>query len=136
MTTGPWRLVCNPSSHSPLSVQPLYLSSGRANSFPGNAIIAQFPLHEGDPEAKKLALKLLGVIVQSVTHKDWIRKTLKTMFDTTDHSNEEEKLGCAQGFGYAASAHLDTVLEQQTSQVKAPEPKKESGGMSRKEGKE
>eukprot|EP01127_Copromyxa_protea_P018695 TRINITY_DN5940_c0_g1_i1.p1 TRINITY_DN5940_c0_g1~~TRINITY_DN5940_c0_g1_i1.p1 ORF type:complete len:1700 (-),score=516.03 TRINITY_DN5940_c0_g1_i1:86-4894(-) len=95
----------------------------------GNSIIAQFPLHEGDPEAKKLALKLLGVIVQSVTHKDWIRKTLKTMFDSTNHSDEEEKLGCAQGFGYAAAAHLDTVLEQQNSQVRAPEPKKESGGF-------
>lgn len=55
----------------------------------GNAVIAQFPLHVGDPEAKKLALKLLGVIVQHVTHKEWIRNTLKTMFSSTDHNNEE-----------------------------------------------
>eukprot|EP01126_Amoeba_proteus_P067356 TRINITY_DN9930_c0_g1_i5.p1 TRINITY_DN9930_c0_g1~~TRINITY_DN9930_c0_g1_i5.p1 ORF type:complete len:1273 (-),score=291.41 TRINITY_DN9930_c0_g1_i5:204-4022(-) len=95
----------------------------------GTAIINQFPLHVGDPEAKKLSLKLLGVVLQNLTHKDFVKATLKAMFDSTDHSNEEERIGCAQGFGYAASSHLDFVLEEQTSRVKVPEVKKESGGF-------
>ena len=52
-------------------------------------MIDQFPLHEGDSEAKKLSLKLLGVILQHMSHKDFIRKTLKTMFDSTRHDNDE-----------------------------------------------
>lgn len=32
------------------------------------------------------------------------------MFDLCDHGSDEQRHGCAQGFGYAASTHLDAVL--------------------------
>jgi hypothetical protein len=34
------------------------------------------------------------------------------MFAITNHNNESERIGCAQGFGFCAATHLDFALEQ------------------------
>eukprot|EP01125_Pyxidicula_operculata_P019218 TRINITY_DN694_c5_g1_i1.p1 TRINITY_DN694_c5_g1~~TRINITY_DN694_c5_g1_i1.p1 ORF type:complete len:1709 (+),score=479.86 TRINITY_DN694_c5_g1_i1:28-5154(+) len=97
-----------------------------------DSIIEQMPLYEGDSEAKKLSYKTIGTILSMLTQKDYVKKILAKLFSIIDHNNEDERSGCAQAFGYCASAHLDLVLEQQLSEIKpASTEKKEtksSGG--------
>eukprot|EP01125_Pyxidicula_operculata_P007550 TRINITY_DN2562_c0_g2_i2.p1 TRINITY_DN2562_c0_g2~~TRINITY_DN2562_c0_g2_i2.p1 ORF type:complete len:1126 (-),score=250.20 TRINITY_DN2562_c0_g2_i2:7-3384(-) len=87
-----------------------------------DAIIQQFPLYEGDIQAKKVALKVLGLILGQISHKDYIKRTLETLFASTNHGNEEERVGCAQGYGFCGSSHLDIVLENLAAMIKGSKP--------------
>jgi len=78
----------------------------------GEALVEQFPLYRRDPELKKSAYKHLGIILQLVSHKEFIRNKLDAMFNDCNHGDEKERQGCSQAFGYASHNHLDIVLEK------------------------
>ena len=78
----------------------------------GESLADQLPSYADDPEYKANALKHLGLILQKLNHKEFIKAKLELMFSTTNHANEVEQLGCALGFGYCAATHLDIALEK------------------------
>ena len=84
----------------------------------GESLANQLPSYAEDPEYKSNALKHLGLILQKLNHKEFIRTKLDLMFNTTNHANEAEQLGCALGFGYCAATHLDITLEKISDQLK------------------
>lgn len=97
----------------------------------GDAMMAQLSLHGNDAECRKVTYKLMGVILQISTHKDFLKSTLSQLFKETTHTNELERMGCAQGYGYASLTHLDSVLEELSQHISAAPPpaaKKESSG--------
>jgi len=97
-----------------------------------DATLDQFSLHENDPGAKKVAFKMVGVLLSSVSHKDYIKRTLERLFGMVNHGSDDERTGLAQGYGFCGSTHLDIVLEQQSNEVKGTTPAKKevksSGG--------
>ena len=84
----------------------------------GESLAQQLPSYADDPQYKSNALKHLGLILQKMNHKEFIRTKLDLMFTTTNHSNDLEQLGCALGFGYCAATHLDIALEKIQDQLK------------------
>ena len=95
----------------------------------GEALVEQFPLYKNDPELKKSAYKHLGMILQLVSHKEFIRSKLDIMFNDCNHLDEKERQGCAQAFGYASHNHLDIVLEKLNSYATPSKPQESSGGF-------
>jgi len=97
-----------------------------------DSVLNQFELLENDVGAKKVSYKIVGVILSMINHKDYIKRTLEKLFTMANHSNDDERVGFAQGLGFAGATHLDIVLEQQSIELKGgtPAPKKEqkSGG--------
>jgi hypothetical protein len=63
-------------------------------------------------------LKHLGLILQKVNKRDFIKAKLEIMLNNVDHNNEIERTGCAQAFGYCAAAHIDMTLEKLTEYLK------------------
>lgn len=98
----------------------------------GDSIAKQFDLYNDDPEMKRIAFKHLGLVLQKSNHKESIKNKLEYMLFTVNNNNDAERLGCAQGFGYCATTHLDMTLEKVQSGGKGgstnPQPKK-SGGL-------
>ncbi len=47
-------------------------------------------------ELKKCALKHLGLVLQKLNHKDFIKARLDVMFAAVDHTSEVERAGFAQ----------------------------------------
>jgi maestro heat-like repeat-containing protein family member 1 len=96
-----------------------------------DALVEQFALYKKDPELKKSAYKQLGIVLQQVAHKDFVKNRLEQLFNDVNHGNEHERQGCAQAFGYCANTHLDLTLERLVNSGGAA-PKKEeekSGGF-------
>eukprot|EP00026_Physarum_polycephalum_P000352 Phypoly_transcript_00352.p1 GENE.Phypoly_transcript_00352~~Phypoly_transcript_00352.p1 ORF type:complete len:1660 (+),score=332.46 Phypoly_transcript_00352:97-5076(+) len=92
----------------------------------GTAMVDQIPYYNKDPELKKSAFKLLGMIMQKSGHKEFIRTKLDVMFASVDHTSSAESEGCAIGFGFCAATHLDIVLEK--LQVVAKQHMTKKGG--------
>eukprot|EP01104_Vermistella_antarctica_P007673 TRINITY_DN1880_c0_g3_i1.p1 TRINITY_DN1880_c0_g3~~TRINITY_DN1880_c0_g3_i1.p1 ORF type:complete len:1673 (+),score=516.54 TRINITY_DN1880_c0_g3_i1:168-5186(+) len=82
------------------------------------ALSNQLDFYKTLPELKRVALKHMGLILQKITKKEFIRNRLETMFMGVDHTNEQERQGCAQGFGFCAATHLDIALEKITDYSK------------------
>jgi len=101
----------------------------------GDALSNQLDMYKHDAELKRVCFKHLGVVIGSVTHKDWVKERLNDLWAEVNHENEKERVGAAQAFGYTAAAHLDFALEKLAQAVKPPEKKKEasssgsSGGL-------
>ncbi len=95
----------------------------------GEELSLQMPSYESDTEYKANALKQLGLILQKLNHKDFIRKKLDLMFTTANHGSDVERMGCAQGFGYCAATHLDLALEVVQEQLKPKAQEKKSSGF-------
>jgi len=87
-----------------------------------DAVLNQFPLFETDTGAKKVGYKMIGVLLSLISHKDYIKRTLDKIFNMVNHGNDDERVGLAQGYGFCSSAHLDIVLEQQTTEIKSTQP--------------
>eukprot|EP00008_Paramoeba_atlantica_P015039 CAMPEP_0201485534 /NCGR_PEP_ID=MMETSP0151_2-20130828/9620_1 /ASSEMBLY_ACC=CAM_ASM_000257 /TAXON_ID=200890 /ORGANISM="Paramoeba atlantica, Strain 621/1 / CCAP 1560/9" /LENGTH=1664 /DNA_ID=CAMNT_0047869703 /DNA_START=126 /DNA_END=5120 /DNA_ORIENTATION=+ len=96
----------------------------------GEELAMQIPEFANDSEYKANALKQLGLVLQKLNHKDFIRKKLALMFTSTNHSNDVERMGCAQGFGYCAATHLDFALEAVQDNVKPKKEEKKGGFFS------
>eukprot|EP01087_Luapelamoeba_hula_P005831 TRINITY_DN1587_c0_g1_i1.p1 TRINITY_DN1587_c0_g1~~TRINITY_DN1587_c0_g1_i1.p1 ORF type:complete len:1410 (-),score=232.80 TRINITY_DN1587_c0_g1_i1:1013-5242(-) len=83
----------------------------------GDALFAHLKGYEGDSELRKTCFKHIGLVLQKLTKKDYIHRQLEAMFEACVHNNDNERLGVAVGYGYAAASHLDTVLEKLNSAV-------------------
>lgn len=97
----------------------------------GDAFSAQLALYKTDPELKRVCFKHFGVVIGSVTHKEWVKERLDSLWAEVNHENDKERTGAAQAFGYTAAAHLDFALEKLAQVVKPAEKKKpepSSGG--------
>eukprot|EP01101_Sappina_pedata_P011357 TRINITY_DN7637_c0_g1_i1.p1 TRINITY_DN7637_c0_g1~~TRINITY_DN7637_c0_g1_i1.p1 ORF type:complete len:1380 (-),score=647.08 TRINITY_DN7637_c0_g1_i1:49-4188(-) len=93
----------------------------------GDSLTDQFDLYKDDPDMKKSTLKLMGLILQKMNKKDFVRAKLEVVFNSTDHNVESARVGCAQAFGYCAAAHFDICLEKLQEFIKGP--KKKEGGL-------
>lgn len=94
----------------------------------GDAFVDHFRMYKSDNDLKRVCYKLLGVVLGSITHKDFIRNRLAALWEDANHEDEKHRLGCAQAFGYTAASHLDIVLEKLAIVSKGPEKKKEESG--------
>ncbi|KAL6063739.1 HEAT repeat domain containing protein [Balamuthia mandrillaris] len=77
----------------------------------GNALETQLSSYNQDPELKKACILHMGLVLQKLTKKDFIRAKLESLLDAVQHTNELERQGCAQALGYCGAAHLDMVLD-------------------------
>lgn len=91
----------------------------------GAELSAQFGGYFGEHTLKKVAFKQMGLILQKLNHKEFIKAQLSEIFLHCDHRDETERQGCAQAFGYCAATHLDMTLEKVQELLKAKPPKKE-----------
>lgn len=78
----------------------------------GNAFSDQYILYIGDHAHSALLHRCLGVLLQRVDNKYYVREKLEVMFKNAHVSNITNRLGLAMGFGLVAATHLDTVLEK------------------------
>ncbi|KAH3758032.1 hypothetical protein Pelo_10162 [Pelomyxa schiedti] len=96
----------------------------------GEALVNHVDQFKSDPYLRKVSLKHLGVTLQKLTQKEFIKAKLEAMFQNTNHGNELEREGCALGFGFCATSHLDLVLEKITEHVQQHlVPVRSSGGL-------
>src|SRR3990167_5076446 len=93
----------------------------------GENLCAQLESYKGQPNIKKCALKHMGLILQKLNRKEFIKDKLDHIFNIVDHSNPLERQGCAQAYGFTSASHLDIVLDK----IKAltTGAKKQSGGF-------
>ena len=93
----------------------------------GENLSQQLDFYKGYPNLKKCALKHLGLILQKLNRKEFIKEKLDMIFNVIDHKNELERQGCAQAFGFCSASHMDLVLDK----IKAycGPPQKKSGGF-------
>eukprot|EP00005_Dracoamoeba_jomungandri_P008470 CAMPEP_0174265646 /NCGR_PEP_ID=MMETSP0439-20130205/27313_1 /TAXON_ID=0 /ORGANISM="Stereomyxa ramosa, Strain Chinc5" /LENGTH=1648 /DNA_ID=CAMNT_0015352207 /DNA_START=52 /DNA_END=4994 /DNA_ORIENTATION=- len=85
--------------------------------------------YETDSDLKRTCFKHLGLVLQKLTKKVYIKEKLTEVFACVNHNDDLESLGCAQAFGYAGAAHLDIVLEKVNETVNS-KPKKSGGFFS------
>lgn len=78
----------------------------------GNAFSDQYELYVGDHAHSALLHRCLGVLLQRVDNRYYVREKLEVMFKNAVVSDVSNRLGLAMGFGLVAAAHLDTVLEK------------------------
>lgn len=80
-------------------------------------------------DLKKSAFKLLGLVLQKLNHREFIKSKLTIMFQVCDHSNAIERQGCTQGYGYTAASHLDVVLEKLQDLLRSKNKEQKSAGL-------
>ena len=95
----------------------------------GRQYVEQISLYSDSHNLKKCILKHLGLVLQRTTHKQFIQESLSVIFSVTDHKNAQQKLGCAQSFGYCATSHLDSTLENLNERLNS-KPQKKGGFLS------
>eukprot|EP00043_Microstomoeca_roanoka_P008735 m.83875 g.83875 ORF g.83875 m.83875 type:complete len:1641 (-) comp14365_c0_seq1:221-5143(-) len=93
----------------------------------GEALTNHFTFYPNQSEAKSLISKYLGVVMRKATKQDFLEKTLVALFESVDHTSQMERDGCAKGFGFCASSHLDTVIEQLVQLTKRDMIRKSTG---------
>ncbi|KAK2156623.1 hypothetical protein NP493_1946g00003 [Ridgeia piscesae] len=77
----------------------------------GRALMEQLSQCTGCAEDKNFLLKCLGVVLRQVTTTLFVQQCLHDAFSQVQHSNNLEREGYAIAAGFAAAAHLDSVLE-------------------------
>jgi len=92
------------------------------------------PFYKQNKLLKKSLLSIVGLIIQKSQLKQFIHSAVERCFKLTDHTSDEERLGCARGLGQASLNHCDIVLTQLQNIMKAPE--KKTGLFARNTGKE
>lgn len=73
--------------------------------------------------------KALGVVLRKSTKKEFLDEHLEIIFKSVKHTSQTEREGCARGFGFCASSHLDQVLEALQRLAKSEMTRKSTGFM-------
>lgn len=93
----------------------------------GEAISQQIPMYTNLPNEKNFLYKCLGIILRNSTKKEFISKQFDIIFSTVKHSVKKEREGCAVAMGFAATSHLDAVLQRLQGATKHDMVRKSSG---------
>jgi hypothetical protein len=94
----------------------------------GKAFGYQIPLYDTYSEEKSFLYKCLGMVMLKSSLKDFVTEHLQLMFSTVKHTSQDEREGCAFGYGFCASSHLDQVMIK-LEQVMRDELTKKSKGF-------
>lgn len=78
----------------------------------GNALCKQYALYVGDNEHSALLHRCLGMLLQKVDNRSYIREKIDWMYKNANIADKTNRIGLAKGVGLVAAAHLDTVLEK------------------------
>lgn len=78
--------------------------------FLGNAFTKHYELYTPEDEHSALLHRCLGVLLQKVDDKAYIRNKIDLMYKQANISFPTNRLGLAKAMGLVAASHLDTVL--------------------------
>ncbi|XP_010546529.1 PREDICTED: protein SHOOT GRAVITROPISM 6 isoform X2 [Tarenaya hassleriana] len=78
----------------------------------GNSFAKQYILYTSDDEHAALLHRCLGILLQKVNDRAYVRDKIDWMYKQADISNSANRLGLAKAMGLVAASHLDTVLEK------------------------
>ncbi|XP_061964637.1 protein SHOOT GRAVITROPISM 6 isoform X5 [Populus nigra] len=78
----------------------------------GNAFTYQYELYTSDDEHSALLHRCLGMLLQKVDDRAYVRNKIDWMYKQASIANPANRLGLAKAMGLVAASHLDTVLEK------------------------
>ncbi|KAJ6331302.1 hypothetical protein OIU76_009809 [Salix suchowensis] len=78
----------------------------------GNAFTYQYELYTSDNEHSALLHRCLGMLLQKVDDRAYVRNKIDWMYKQASTTNPANRLGLAKAMGLVAASHLDTVLEK------------------------
>nr|XP_029119800.1 protein SHOOT GRAVITROPISM 6 isoform X2 [Elaeis guineensis] len=78
----------------------------------GKAFARQYALYAAADEHSALLHRCLGMLLQKVDDRIYVREKIEWMYKHADISVPTNRLGLAKGMGLVAASHLDTVLEK------------------------
>lgn len=78
----------------------------------GDALCREIDVYAGDSYMRHIAMRLLGIVLQRVTSRDYVGSKLEFLFQTTNHAVDIERQGCANAYGFCSASHLDAILEK------------------------
>ncbi|KAF9680217.1 hypothetical protein SADUNF_Sadunf06G0098200 [Salix dunnii] len=78
----------------------------------GNAFTYQYELYTSDNEHSALLHRCLGMLLQKVDDRAYVRNKIDWMYKQASTANPANRLGLAKAMGLVAASHLDTVLEK------------------------
>ncbi|OWM69676.1 hypothetical protein CDL15_Pgr025525 [Punica granatum] len=78
----------------------------------GNAFTRQYELYTSDDEHSALLHRCLGMLLQKVNDRAFVRERIGWMYKQANIANPTNRLGLAKAMGLVAASHLDTVLEK------------------------
>ena len=95
----------------------------------GDALCREIEVYTGDSYMRHIAMRLLGVVLQRVTSRDYIGSKIEFLFQTANHAVDIERQGCANAYGFCSASHLDTILEKLQAIYPACTGKQGGGGF-------
>ncbi|KAI3706697.1 hypothetical protein L6452_24616 [Arctium lappa] len=78
----------------------------------GNALAKQYELYTSDDEHSALLHRCLGILLQKVDNRTYVRDKIDWMYKQSNITIPENRLGLAKAMGLVAASHLDTVLDK------------------------
>ncbi|KAJ6407516.1 hypothetical protein OIU84_010912 [Salix udensis] len=78
----------------------------------GNAFTYHYELYTSDNEHSALLHRCLGMLLQKVDDRAYVRNKIDWMYKQASTTNPANRLGLAKAMGLVAASHLDTVLEK------------------------
>ncbi|XP_031119472.1 protein SHOOT GRAVITROPISM 6 isoform X1 [Ipomoea triloba] len=78
----------------------------------GNTFARQYELYKSDNEHSALLHRCLGVLLQKVHDRAYVRAKIDLMYRQANIAVPTNRLGLAKAMGLVAASHLDTVLDK------------------------
>ncbi|CAA3013297.1 SHOOT GRAVITROPISM 6 isoform X1 [Olea europaea subsp. europaea] len=78
----------------------------------GNSFAEQYELYASDDEHSALLHRCLGILLQKVHDRSYVRAKIDLMYRKADIDFPVNRLGLAKAMGLVAASHLDTVLDK------------------------
>ncbi|KNA12653.1 hypothetical protein SOVF_123030 isoform A [Spinacia oleracea] len=78
----------------------------------GDVFAEQYELYTSEDEHSALLHRCLGMLLQKVDDKSYVRDKIDLMYRQANISVPTNRLGLAKGMGLVAASHLDMVLEK------------------------
>ena len=94
----------------------------------GKALGKQYALYT-ESKHKNMLSKCLGAVLRKSTNKVFIEEHLLILFENVDHTCQIQREGCSRAYGFAASSHLDQVIEKLGLIAKTKMVRKSTGFM-------